>query len=1057
MATDGATARRLVRILAEEPAPNRILESWTEHRPEWLTQAGWDTQLAAAELAGAYGVPRLQVDLFIGLAEQQCPPRELWVARAVFAEVLMDDQPAPSETLARLSSLGPLEHPYARAVAAMFDSRFDDARQALREWDSQDPADRAVKALSSLQLALGNPSGEFAEPDAVARALAVSRDLLGKGWFAGVALWRARQLTQLARLRGTKILFGDLREAQEIALHVRQDRRAFRGDSASAAAAACEAAAMRGDLDFVLRTGLPIEHGGDATDAEFRHADVALQVAMAAVQLQRFDIADLATANVTSPFQRKLVEALSAEVQQQDSAPRWRDAVDLAGDDRFHLVQALSGLARTGALDLPRLAELRAAQPDAAAEIQATAEIHAGNYDRSIASLRIQRRESITAAITLAEAYRSMGDIDSAARTLLDAADDFSDPHLRLQAAIIHARAGQKEQAKSLVTDLIQDRDPDWPEFTDVLRFTAQLALDEPDLDLAVKYCRQILCEEPGDSSTRWSLVNSLIVLDQVSEAWDSLRDAPEVLLPDSRVQGQMWVELHRRFSEPATLIRGGLRLLRMFRDDEELNALILVSVIVQKPSNEPVPADLLAEYHQELELFFERWPDSPKLRRIRTADDELLIQALTESVRLTPERLAERNRLNREFYRSEKPLVLLAQYTGRTYSEILIRRGLGVLPVVHPDARESAVCQKTVRVWTDQDVAIDASAIVVLSTLPREIQRIAMAVFRRVLTTEEVARDARQYEDDLGQKRGVLYYNADTDGPGFAEPTDDETAMAKSRLAAVQGLIASLWRRPIQPTPSRGMRALGTHASVAHLGASEGAAVWCDDATTRLTLRGMGIATFSTVAVLEHLLADGAISAISYHAAVDTLVRERVGNFDLDLSRIVRLAREEEWHVSSTASCLAQPQAWTDPADAAVLVRQLLEICHRENPDQVAAWLQAAVFGAVMRCSNTRAAVELGSMLLAANLVSLQARGDLARKMVLATRAAFKTGLPVDNPANIAIDPLPIAAQQMRTLLLANPSIATDQVFPVILDYLGALAEQDIRTVTAAILANDR
>ena len=141
---------------------------------------------------------------------------------------------------------------------------------------------------------------------------------------------------------------------------MRQDRRAFRGDSPSAAAAACEAAAMRGDLDFVLRTGLPMEHGGDATDAEFQHTEVALPVALAALQLQRFDIAELAAAHVTSPFHRTLITALRAQVRQEDSAPFWREAVDLAGDDDLHLIQALSGLARTGALDLPRLEELRA-------------------------------------------------------------------------------------------------------------------------------------------------------------------------------------------------------------------------------------------------------------------------------------------------------------------------------------------------------------------------------------------------------------------------------------------------------------------------------------------------------------------------------------------------------------------------------------------------------------------------------------------------------------------------------------------------------------------------
>ena len=140
-------------------------------------------------------------------------PRELWAARAVIADIMLNDQPALSESLALLLSLGRLEHPYACAVAAMLDSRLADARQAIQPWTPDDPADRSAKALLSLQLELGNPLGENSAPVTPAQALAVSRDLLAEGWFPGVAIWRARQLTLEARTRGTKILFGELREA----------------------------------------------------------------------------------------------------------------------------------------------------------------------------------------------------------------------------------------------------------------------------------------------------------------------------------------------------------------------------------------------------------------------------------------------------------------------------------------------------------------------------------------------------------------------------------------------------------------------------------------------------------------------------------------------------------------------------------------------------------------------------------------------------------------------------------------------------------------------------
>lgn len=1056
VATDERSARRLVRLLTDEQTPKAVLTEWKEQRPAWLAQSDWDTQLATAELAGAYGVHGLQAEIFSELVEQGFPPKQLWTARTVFTLTSAGDPASSAEVLAQALPSGLTEHPYARAVAALFESRPNDALQEIQAWTPDDPADRAAKALLSVQIALGNPNDEAIEPEAFQQALSMSKKLLEEEWLGSIALWRARMLTLRARQRGSKILFGDLREAQELALRVRDDQRRFRGDSAAAAAASCEAAGIRGDLDFVLRTGLPADLGGSATAEEFQHSDVAQQVALAALQLRRFDIAELATANVTSAFHRKLIEALSAQVRREDSTPFWREAVELATDNYTYLVQALSGLARTGAANLPRLEDLQEIHPQAAAEIQATAEIHAGNYDRSIASLRIQRHESITAAMTLAEAYGSIGETDSAAETLLDAADDFNDPHLRLQAAMVLAGAGRTERASSLVATLIRSRDHDWPEFIDVLKFAAQLALDEPNLDLAIAYSRQILQENPSDSSTRWVLINSLMILDYMTDAWEVMRTSPVQLQPETRTHAQMWAELHRRFADPATTIRGCLDLLRKFRGDEEVSAFILWSIMMQKPTDDPVPAELLGEYHQELESFFDQWPESPRLRRIRTDDDELLIKALTDSLRPTPERLAERNRLTRQFYRGEKPLILLAEYTGRTYCDVLIRRGTGVLPMVNPDPHESLLCRETVRNSANRDVAIDASGIVVLSTLPAEFRDAALAVFRRGITTDEVARDARQYDETLSRQSGALYYNADADAPGLTELTEEQVTAARASLMAAQSLITRLRREPIRPDVDHERLRLNVHASVVQLSVSKRVAVWCDDSAARVVMRTLGVPTFSTLAVLEHLLTQGILSAAGFDAVLDTFIEERIGIPNLELSRIVKIARQEDWQAANAASTLMQAQAWVDIAETTTLTSNVLRTCHREKPDQVAAWLYAAVFGSVMHCPNTRAAIEIGSLLLAGNLLSLCARGQSARDMVSATRDAVRAALPVDNPANISTDPLSATARHMRTLLLRDSGVSADHVFPSILDCFSELGDQDLRTVTEALLAKD-
>ncbi|WP_433790856.1 tetratricopeptide repeat protein [Actinoplanes sp. CA-252034] len=1055
MATDGRSARRLVRLLTEFQEPKAVLTEWASKRPAWLVASDWDTQLAAAELAGAYGVPQLEAALFMEVVQQGCPPEEVWTARAALALTAVGDTSERAGLLEALNA-GISRHPYSRAVAAVFGSQPEDALRLVEAWHPEDRADQSAKAMLLIQIPLGHPD-EDPSFDDVEQALAVADDVLADRWFGGIALWRARVLILRARRRGSKVLFADLRKAQETALRVRDDRRVWRSKSAEAVAVSCEAAGLRGDLDFVLRVGLPEELGGLASTAEFEDSNVAFQVAMAALRLLKFDIADRAATHVTSAFDRKLLEALGAQVRREDSSSLWREAVHLAANNHENLVQALNGLARTGTTDLPRLDDLRQISEQAAAEVRATAEIKAGNFGRSIATLRVQRRGSLSAAITLADAYGSTGQVDSAAETLLDAADDFNDPELRFQAAVFLAGKGQAERAKGIVAALIRDRDHDWPESVDVLKFAAQLALDEPDLDLAIIYCRRILQEDPRDDSTRWVLINSLMILDRMNDAWEVFGASPLPLHPENRTQAQMWVELHRRFAGTAATIRGCIEILRRFRDDEELSAFALYAVMEPRQGDDPVPAELLGEYHKELERFFDRWPASPRLRRIRTDDDELLIQAITDELRPTPERLAEHNRLNRQFQRAEKPLVLLAEYVGKTYFEVLLRRGFGVLPVVHPDPQESALCRATIRHSADHDVAIDASAIVVLSVLPPAVRDAALAVFRRGLTTDEVARDARQYGEDLDRGSGHLYYNAAADAPGFTEFTEEEKAVIRAGLASVQGLISGLQRQPIQPgAPGRRAR-ISVHASVVQLSASKRIAVWCDDSAARLGMRSIGVASFSTVAVLEHLLSDGVLSSSEFDAAMDTFVRERIGTAQADLTRIARVARQQAWLPDGAAACLAQPHAWADIADTSAIANDLLRLCLRENPDQVPAWLYAAVFGAVMNCPNTRAGVEIGALLLAGNLLALTASGRLAREMVAATRSAVAAALPVDNPAGVTTDPLPAAAGHMVSLLLPNSAVRADEVFPLILQCLAELDDQDVRLVAEAILAESR
>jgi hypothetical protein len=265
----------------------------------------------------------------------------------------------------------------------------------------------------------------------------------------------------------------DLREARRLALKVRDDKRLWRGDSGPAVAAAIEAALHAGNLQAAIETGTS---DGDATPREAAHPDVVARVAVALAVLGR----DTGLPDVSGlgDYERERVLAQSARSAGRNPEPHWRAALAAAVDESEQAT-ALAGLASTGTLDLPGLAEFEAAHPQVAAQIRGTGELARGEHHEVVERFRGRAGDDAQSSLLLARAYEMSGQVDAAVETLDRAAARFAHPDLAFQAAMTLHSAGRTQEAAALANRLLASASVAWPCRARALHFAAKAAAEE--------------------------------------------------------------------------------------------------------------------------------------------------------------------------------------------------------------------------------------------------------------------------------------------------------------------------------------------------------------------------------------------------------------------------------------------------------------------------------------------------------------------------------------------------------------------------------------------------
>ncbi|WP_431948042.1 PIN domain-containing protein [Micromonospora marina] len=1007
--------RLITAVTTVEDRPAEVLRQWQASRPAWLGVASWQVQLAAGELAASYGAGILAADLFTAAATQGAPRRASWLARAA---LIYDENGSDDGRQAALTCLPASladSEPFAGAVVALLGGDRDTAVRIVEAWAPEEPSDRTLRAALRLRLAAPADAHPVLDRHTIDRGLYVLAEALRDQWAAGLAVARAQLLITRAHRGESPNWDADLREARSLAVRARDDRRTYRGDSAEAVAVACHASMLLMDLRRVLELGAP---DGEANAYEAASADVCQCVAIAAIQFGQLDLARQRAEHVPNGPGRARIDAYLAQADGQDPQPHWWRAAELAGDSDEQLAQALLGLAQIGVDGLTRYPAFAHRHPDEAVELRAMTELAAGRPGSAIVQLRDRRRSSVTAALNLAQAYQAAGQIDDQVQTLRDAADHFGDRSLRHSAAEVLARAGRTAEAEQELDALLAAAEPNWSGRADALRLAAQLANDSGRFDRVCHLLRTVLQIEPEDTTSRWALIRTQMNRGDVTEAWRALHEAPQPLDPSNTADARAWIHLHRRRGQPVETVTGCLRLLRRFGDDEQFVAFALMNLMLPWPETVELPDGLRAQLAAESEQFFQRWPDSRHLRRLQAADLDQLRTAMIAMMRHTSDQQLLWRRLAHGLARGHLPLAVLAAAAGRSYAEICLRRGDGVLPAHVPDRSEFTACVKAAQAAEDHDIVIDTPAATVLLTLPDDVRRAAMSRFARVLTTDDVMLDSLAAEDTLALRTtGSMRYEDQHDRLLLDETSEAEADRLAQDAAGLHAAIEALARRttPLtgrtfdEPLPGP----LSVWASPLDLARAEDAVLWSDDPVLRVLARGTGVRAASTQAVLHQLVTTGAITEDQHEDCIRRLIKARIGHMPLNERRLLELAEDDNWHPAGVAAALARPTTWADASRTLAFYQRLTRQVRTHAPGTLHDWLYAAVRGANTFFGRPVPAAGIAACLLATTIEIAAAQGEQVAHLVAATRQALTD---TDDPDGIpAADPLPIAVTLLR------------------------------------------
>nr|WTA66452.1 hypothetical protein OHB51_28875 [Micromonospora sp. NBC_00855] len=931
-----------------------LLRQWSDLLPDWLSKAPSGVLCWLGTVAGDYGAPQAAVFFYQEGLGRGAFPRNYWATLSAIRKLSISVE----EAVAELKGLG-AESPLAAAYVAAHEEDWDSAERLIGQWEPQSPRDQAVKGVFGISIQLGRMDRNT--------AIAVAQDTWRTTGSTRAALLAAQLLLVRAVRRGSSHRFADTEQALNLAIRVRDVRRKWFMDSAEAVLTAVRAAILSENAELAWRISQP-SPDGEAWPSEVGGEDLMADAALAAAMTGRVERARALASLVQGEYVKAHIAATlieqSAPGDVEEAQAAWKRVWEVAETDEQKL-QAAMGMAGAGVAP-PDLRDLSDdVNAEFVEELQAIgAVVAAGSGD--IASLRANVNKSRLLALQLSDRYVAQGNIQLAAETLRESAIRWGDPRLMSMAAERFREAGNPANAREAAQASLDLGGAGWGGVSRVRTMLLEIEASDGRWDKAADVARLMIAENRDDTDAHWALVQCLFNRGDLGGAWQALTINGAPFEPRGRVEALLWLNLNSRFSRDSRFVGEALRLMRKWPGDEQLLAaflgLLYTGVGRQAPELSEEDLEALRAATQE---FVEEFPESPHFRMVQIGPESNPLKPFEEDLRRAYE---AREDVFKRVQSAELPLGMASSATGRSMAEVAISRAAGFVFAADPGLSDSD--RAGVQASLQQRVMIDVTALHSLVLLDMPLATTLLGTPLAVLTTDEIYKDALEARDSLAARSTVtMVWNAAQGQGGVSVTSDDDHATMLERARGVVQLIEGLSRMPWPEL--RHMRGLsemswlnGVDAAVEHQWV-----YWSDDALMRKLAASVGISSFGTIALIDHLHANGVLSEAERVASLAKLVSNFYVDIDLSAPIMELAASSDGWQAKGAASYLSRVWAWRDPT---VTLNFLMAALSRTatNAEQFTGWVANASIGLVKITDSVQDASNNLETLLARTIV---------------------------------------------------------------------------------------
>lgn len=938
---------RLIAEVAMSPARPGLLREWGVTAPAWMEHAPALAHAILGTLAASYGEATAATEHYLRAAAGGAVPRAYFIARAGQCAEAADDH----ERALRLLSEVQDQHPYAAALLAGLEKRFDDAERYLAGWQPAGAEQSLQKGI--LTGGIQSARGDFAAAIATYEEAGTTSDT------AGALIESARLLLHRGAVGQTMDRLADARHALRLALKARSGRRVWSGDSVEPTELAVVASVMSGDTEGAWRLTRPFPEG-DAQDQEANDHRIRGHAAMTAALTGRIHVARELVADIGDEFTRLSVLAVLAEngevvdPQYPDAATAWKAAALVAKTDSERL-QAARALADEG-ISTSGLQDLENDYPAVVQEIRAVATAMAGGEDQLV-RLRANAHVSPGVAAKLAEVHHREGRPDEAARVLRDAGERWANQHLMVMAADEYRQAGQPKQALEAAHRALALSGHAGPGIHDANILLVELYSNAGEWPKAAEAARALVALDEADVSARWALTRCLHAQRDFEQAWYALTATGRAVEPRSPEEALVWLDLCGRYAPRDRLFGLLLDALPKWKNDEVVFA-AFIQVFLMTPGESAKASEPQAQAIRDaISEFTEQFPESTRFYAVTVDEQDPLAGLQAELIRhdrdLSPVDEAVRD--------GRLPLGVLAFAAGRTYTEASLRRAAGVVFAHDVQDKAESVGQALSGAAT---VVIDPTAGHTLALLSSTTTAFLVGVVPAATTTDSLFDDALLARDALSHRSTLTVgWDSATNAPVVSEISDADAEQLATRSALVVQLM-SRFRR----LPRRELRHFDDAPSLRNaawlsgldLALELGAPYWSDDLVLRRLARQRGLQTFGTLALMEWARrSPGAPSKEVLEAEAATLLSNYYVSLPFSLEVWRLSAAEDGWKPRGAAAALERVGIWSSPASVVQFVLEALREVQAVDAEAVRDWIASAAVGLGKIAGNDGAAIQ--------------------------------------------------------------------------------------------------